>query len=238
MRTFRFFGLTIALVGVAALPPACGSESAEEPSKDAGLDAPSYEPMPVDASACGAVVQSFPLLPSPHVAECSLVEYESNPPSSGPHYGFWAAFGVYDVAIPRGFWVHAMEHGAVVVSYSCTDCADEVTAAKAWIDTLPLDPLCVKTGAVKRRVVLTPDPLLSSRWAAAAWGVTLRSDCFEPAVFTDFYEAHEGHGAENICSDGVTLVNEAGASTLPDTCGSADGGLDAGLDAQFMEAGG
>lgn len=193
--------------------------------------------MPVDGSTCGAVLQHYPLLPSPHVAECSLVEYSSNPPTSGPHYGFWAEFGIYDQAIPRGFWVHAMEHGAVVVAYSCTDCGSEVDAAKTWIAQLSADPLCLKTSSVKRRVILTPDPLLPTRWAAAAWGVTLRSDCFEPDVFSDFYYAHEGKGPENICSDGVALINEDGGLVVPSDCGESDGGVEAGFDGGFMEAG-
>lgn len=136
-----------------------------------------------------------------HVESCSPVSYGTNPPSSGAHYEHWGAFRVYEAPLPRGFWVHSMEHGAVVIAYSCEDCADEVARARAFIDTLPIDPLC-KSGP-KRRIILTPDPLLDTRWAAAAWGYTLKADCFEAESFRAFVDAHYGRGPEQLCADGI-----------------------------------
>ena len=148
--------------------------------------------MPVDGSTCGAVLQHYPLLPSPHVAECSLVEYSSNPPTSGPHYGFWAEFGIYDQAIPRGFWVHAMEHGAVVVAYSCTDCGSAVDAvvdadlrargeSGAPVSVIFMDLDFFKSvndrhgHAIGSRVIAEAGRLLRARESRSAAGVNGRS---------------------------------------------------------------
>ena len=98
--------------------------------------------------------------------------------------------------------MHSMEHGAVVLAYSCTDCAAEVESAKAMIDALPVDPACSGNGTL-RRVILTPDPLLETRWAAAAWGYTLNADCFESEVFRAFAEAHYAGGPEDFCASGL-----------------------------------
>lgn len=183
-------------------PTFCGEADAEvfEASEAPGDDAPLAE-APVDGSACGAVERSYDVEASPHVADCTKLEYSTDPPTSGTHYGHWAAFGTYAQPVPRGFYVHSMEHGAVVLLYSCSDCASEVADAQSMIDALPLDPLC--SADVQRRVILTPDPLLEARWAAAAWGATLEADCFEPDVFSAFVDAHYAAGPENVCGGGV-----------------------------------
>ncbi len=158
---------------------------------------------PALGSACSAVERTYAPDPSPHLENCSAVSYSTNPPSSGAHYGVWASFQEYDEAVPHGFLVHSMEHGAVVLFYSCTDCTDEVEQARTVVAGLPVDSACVGA-SVERRVILTPDPLLDSRWAAAAWGATLKADCFEPAVFDAFARAHYAQSPENICSGGFS----------------------------------
>jgi hypothetical protein len=159
-------------------------------------------------SACGAVESAFPIDPALHTDACGELAYGTNPPSSGTHYGRWPAFKVYDAPVPRGFLVHAMEHGAVVIGYSCTDCEEELAEAEALVGELGPDPLCCTdpscVGATTR-LILTPDPRLDTRWAVAAWGFTLVSDCFEPDVFRAFVEAHRGRGPEAVCADGVDV---------------------------------
>ena len=149
-----------------------------------------------------------------HRTECSLLQFATNPPCEGDHYGRWAAHGVYESPLPRGYWVHNLEHGAVVFSYSCSDCAAEVEAARAAVIDAPDDPGC---GAP--RLILTPDPLLDVAWAASAWGVTLRADCFEPDVFTTFYSDRRGHGAEAVCSSGTDFRNPDGTLSVAPGCG-------------------
>lgn len=140
--------------------------------------------------ACGVVVSEQALASGVHVTACSEILYATNPPSSGAHYPTWADYGVYDFALPRGYWVHNLEHGSVVVSYHCDGgCAAELAAAKAWLATLAPDTQCA---GQTPRVLLVPDPLLDVRWAASSWGWTLRADCFDAEAFSDFYLSHAG----------------------------------------------
>ncbi len=216
------------LLGVLGLPLACGSSS--DPS-DAGslpaTDSNGYcgpdvsqklvdaagDPQtpvaplteePVEGSTCNAVVRSYPITAS-HVTPCSGVDYSSNPPSSGTHYPNYPRYGVYTSPVPRGFWVHSLEHGGVAITYSCTDCESEVMQATALVKALPVDPGCctddVCPADATNRMVLTPDPGLDTRWAASAWGRTLTADCFEPDVFEKFAEDYRGFGSEVICSN-------------------------------------
>ena len=46
-------------------------------------------------------------------------------PASGNHWGAWAAWGtVYEAPVLRGFYLHNLEHGGLILSYGC-ESADE-----------------------------------------------------------------------------------------------------------------
>lgn len=150
-----------------------------------------------------------------HVTECSHIDYSTNPPSSGRHYSVWAAYQTYDFPVPRGYWVHCLEHGAVVITYNCPEgCADEVAQVEALIASLPSDPRCTPVG-LDHQVVITPDPLLDTRWAMSSWGKTLRASCIDEAAFKEFYESNSAFGPEDICGGGRVLTED----TLAPNCG-------------------
>jgi hypothetical protein len=170
-------------------------------------------------------VQQHPVEGNTHVPICAVVDYRTRPPSSGNHYPIWASYKTYPSAIPEGFWVHDLEHGAVALTYNCAvggtvdsgTCNDDIAAAAAMIASLPTDPECTALGqGVPRRSVMTPDPKLDVRFAASAWGWTLRADCFDDSAFRAFESAHYGHGPEDLCSDGEDPL----AMGLPQNCGN------------------
>ena len=186
-------------------PPADGATDDGTPTPDAGDD----------ARTCATTVAGFPLAAGAHVAQCTPITYATNPPTSGPHYPLWARFKAYADRVPRGFWVHAMEHGAVVVTYNCPGgCAADVAALVAYLDARPVDPLC--TAPVRNRFIVTPDPLLDTTFAASAWGWSLRSDCFDLPALGAFIDAHYAQAPENFCSDGFDPT--APGSGVPADC--------------------
>lgn len=152
-----------------------------------------------------------------HVPECSVLPGADEPPVGGDHYGRWAAFGAYAEALPRGFWIHNLEHGAVVFAYRCDEgCHDEVADAEALLGDLPADGACAEP-----RVLLTPDPHLERSWAAVAWGHRLDADCFDPQLFRAFYDAYVGQGPEDVCRPGVEFRAADGTLELPEGCAPA-----------------
>lgn len=156
---------------------------------------------------CHAVETSFKNGTRAHIEPCSETEYSMMPPVFGDHYPTWAGFGTYDFPVPLGFLVHDLEHGAVVILYDCPDgCADEVAEVQAAIDGLPTDPLC--SADVARRVILVPRPGLGARWAAAAWGFSIKADCYDASLFEAFYLAHFGRGPEDLCNQGVVFTTD------------------------------
>jgi hypothetical protein len=201
MRLFAF-------AGIAAVLPLLVWSCTGSDGDTGGLDAavsdarPKLDaPVKIDAP-CAVTVFSPPILPSPHVPVGSTLEYNSNPPSSGPHFPIWAAFKKYDTPVPRGYWVHSMEHGAVVLAYRCGDggCPDIALGLQAVADAVASDPFC--PGDPRVRVIITPDPLLDVPVAAAAWGWTYRAECLDLPSLKAFAQEHYAQGPENTCADG------------------------------------
>lgn len=176
--------------------------------------------------ACVSSLLAVPIEPAPHVPSCSPLSFTSNPPTSGPHYPVWAAFKTYDAPVPRGFYVHAMEHGAVVFAYNCPDgCAADIAALQTMLAARPADPFCVPP--LTNRFIVTPDPLLDTRFAAAAWGFALKADCMDTAAMSAFIDAHYAKAPEDFCFDGTDVL-APGAGYPPD-CGQppiSDAGTD------------
>lgn len=48
-----------------------------------------------------------------------VFEYNSNPPTSGPHDVVWTKAGIYDQPQGDGHLVHSLEHGYVILNYNC-----------------------------------------------------------------------------------------------------------------------
>lgn len=59
-----------------------------------------------------------------HVAVGTKVSYNSNPPTSGPHYAEWEKAGIYDKPLQDGKLVHSLEHGYVIISYNCENLSE------------------------------------------------------------------------------------------------------------------
>ncbi len=158
---------------------------------------------------CELVECDFPEEVGLHVETCSVLTPHTNPPSSGPHYPVWAAFQKYDFPVPRGYWIHSLEHSGVVLTYNCSeaeaagiDCAEMIDELEEFFDTWPADPKCTAT---RHRLLLTPDPLLDAPFAASAWGHTLKGRCFDGDVVSAFIEEHYGKTYEDICTAGLDV---------------------------------
>ncbi len=182
-------------------------------SSDADAERPPFDGAPSDDGGCRIDAAAHPIEGAQHLPICSPLTWATNPPSSGNHYAIWADYRTYDRPIPRGFWVHSLEHGAMVITYNCPGgCASEVAAAQAFIDGLPADAKC---GASGRRLILAPDPELDVRFAASTWGHTLRASCFDRDAFSAFHAAHYDHAPESICGGGTDPSELCGPSICP-----------------------
>lgn len=56
-----------------------------------------------------------------HVSEEEVASfsYNSNPPTSGPHFETWVKPGILTLPQPEGQLIHSLEHGYVIIHYNC-----------------------------------------------------------------------------------------------------------------------
>jgi len=129
-----------------------------------------------------------------HVAVGSSIQYEYNPPSSGPHYPSPANWGIYPQALPPGTWVHNLEHGGIVLLYQCpSSCADVQAQLQTVYSQLPQEQQFHE-----RKVVLTPYANLDHLLRIQAWGWTMSLDTVDTAAIDAFYNEHVDKGPEQI----------------------------------------
>ena len=139
--------------------------------------------------------------------EGTVLTYNSNPPSSGPHYPVWANFQEYGVPLDEGYLVHSLEHGAVALLHKCEPaapgCAATIEALRKIRDSIPTDPKCDPT--IRVRVLIAPFPKLETPVAAAAWGFTYKADCVDVPTLTQFVNDNYNKSPEDICAAGRTF---------------------------------
>ena len=163
-----------------------------------GGDGGSPVTAPTSDPSCQAVVASVPNEGWIHVPEGSAVNYRANPPASGPHYPVWARYQEHTTAVPRPYWVHNLEHGAIVFAYRPDAPAGAVSTLREVYQSLPNDPACGH-----RRALMLPDPLLPRATAVVAADFVVSSDCVNAGIVRDFAIGRRGLGPEQVCQDGT-----------------------------------
>ncbi len=124
-----------------------------------------------------------------HIREgASHLEYNSNPPTSGPHYDRPARLGFYDEELPDERLVHNLEHGHIWISFREKD--DNELKEKLR-----------KIQASRRKIIATHRPKNDSAIAVAAWTRLLKLDSYDEAKIKDFIDAWYDQGPEKIMAD-------------------------------------
>jgi hypothetical protein len=124
-----------------------------------------------------------------HVDIGTEIEWMHEPPHSGKHFPVWSSWGEKLMPVQRGFWVHNLEHGGIVLLYNCPNgCDAELDVLREVFDARP-----------DHSMLLTPDPLLGgSRFAAVAWTWVYAFD--EPMLeqLLCFVDQHYDHAPESV----------------------------------------
>lgn len=120
-------------------------------------------------------VETFPDMGVQHLAAGSPIpEYNSDPPTSGPHAQVPAPCGIYRQPVPDPAQLHSMEHGAVVIQYH-PDLPPDQLAELEGIDWSPVD-----------EVIVAPRPDNPAPVALTAWTRRLLLDRVDVEVITAF----------------------------------------------------
>ena len=114
-------------------------------------------------------------------------KYNSDPPTSGPHYGEELDAGFYETnsyQFPAGYLVHNLEHGYVIFWYNCglldeAGCAELKSKIRAVMDEL---------GGVK--MIAYPWPSIDVPLVMTSWGQLQRFESFDAEQSKAFYRAN------------------------------------------------
>jgi hypothetical protein len=140
------------------------------------------------------------------------VDYATNPPASGDHWGIWAEYRTFTEPVPRPMLVHDLEHGAIVMAYACdgTCATDAVAAFEDAAAAFGVDPTCaILPSNPPSRIVITPDPLLALPIGLSAWRATYTASCIDPPSLLAFIEDHYAKAPEDLCAQGKDPADPA-----------------------------
>lgn len=126
-----------------------------------------------------------------HVSlEADVPEYNSNPPTSGPHTDNLTSWGSYDYVVPERTLIHNLEDGGVVMYYPLG--SPEENNAEIERLEAALEAAEAKTGQSYRHVVIAPRENLTSPYVLTAWTRKLELDSLDQEQVTKFIDAFEG----------------------------------------------
>ena len=149
--------------------------------------------------------QEIPILGREHVPEGTrVVNYNSNPPTSGNHWPEPVDWGIYLSPLPDEQLVHNLEHGGIWISYRDLD-SDAITKLGTLAKKYP------------QAVIITPRAQNESKIAVTSWGRLDAFDVLDTERIEKFIKSNINNSPEPLASleQASTGALVAGAS-FPD----------------------
>ena len=142
--------------------------------------------------------EAAPELSADHVTEGEEPgPYNTNPPTSGPHYGADLEAGFYEVGditdlglFPEGYLVHNLEHGYVIFWYNC----DLLNEAECSELTVEIQEVMDKERNIK--VIAFPWPNIDVPVVMTSWTRSLSFDEFDPNLARQFVRTYRNQAPE------------------------------------------
>lgn len=124
------------------------------------------------------------------------VPYNSNPPSSGPHYydnDCPAKWGTIDPSPvqPDECYIHNLEHGGIWITYRPDLPQDQIDKLKQIVQSLPPD-----SQFNEQKVIMTPRAANDQAISLAAWTYVYSLSQPDEAKIKQFYQDHVNKGPE------------------------------------------
>jgi hypothetical protein len=106
------------------------------------------------------------------------VKWNSNPPTSGPHYGQWAVWNYYENPVPFTMSTHNLEHGGIVVHYGPRVPESELDKLRDFYNDDP------------NAMLVAPLPSAGNKVIASAW----------------YYDENKGENNEEYRGEGKQIT--------------------------------
>jgi hypothetical protein len=159
-----------------------------------GLD---DQALAADMTAAGCTFQSVPALEGAHSVRQpggTSGKWNTDPPTTGPHYGIAAIFGIYEDELEIARVVHNLEHGGIYILYGDEVPEETVDRLRDFYDSH-------QTGTV-----MAPLNRLGDEFAVGAWVVDGDTDngflakCkeFDEGALSSFFDSLQFRGPERF----------------------------------------
>lgn len=145
------------------------------------------------AGGTGEVIEGVQIYHNPTGHTLEAVTYPQTPPAGGEHHPTWLNCGIYAEPVPNVYAVHALEHGAVWVTYDPTLSAEALEALKAHLPS---------TYMVLSPYVGLPTPIVLSAWNAQL-PVQTPDDPRLPRFFEEYWRNQNVPEPGALCTGGI-----------------------------------
>ena len=143
-------------------------------------------PANAEAAGCGEI-EEFPELSRDHIQEGSEHEpYNSEPPTSGPHYASPAEAQFFESPVEPERVVHNLEHGQIVIWYQSDLPESTIDSLQEMVEDAAPFVLATPYSGAEQPIVYT------------AWQNSLGCEQPSTAVLENFRERFQGQGPEKV----------------------------------------
>lgn len=111
-------------------------------------------------------------------------EYNSDPPTSGPHSATAAACGIFRQPVPDVYQLHNLSIGVVVIQYSPA------------FEDFEVEALEKLSRRFEDRIIVAPRSGMVAPVVATAWTTMMKLDVVDEELLRVFYEQYVGSGPE------------------------------------------
>jgi hypothetical protein len=132
-------------------------------------------------------------------------KWNTDPPTSGPHYGVTLIFGKYDEPVQIGRALHNLEHGGVYILYGKNVPAATVAKLGAFYDQHENGTILAPYPRLENRIALGAwvDPGLASAKSERGSGVLATCARFDENAYGTFLKAFQFKGPERFPSSSL-----------------------------------
>ncbi len=156
---------------------------------------PSVEEVRTSLQTAGCTLEVAEALPGRHSLQPDQTtdDWNTDPPTSGPHHAIAAIFGIYEEPLQLARVVHNLEHGGIYILYGDDVPAETVSALRAFYDEH------------QNGTIMAPLPSLADEFALGAWvtdgdgegnGYLAKCRTYDDEAVSAFFDAFQYRGPE------------------------------------------
>jgi hypothetical protein len=129
-------------------------------------------------------------------------EWNTDPPTSGPHFGQWVIWGEYEEPVRLTEAVHNLEHGGIVMYYGDEVPQDEVAKLREFYRSDPPAMLLSPLSRLNDKIALTawyaPEAGSDASDPSPGQGILAECERFDEDAFEAFRDEYRFQGPERI----------------------------------------